>query len=159
MKFAGFAKSPQIGALWHFWTFTTEYKLPVGLLSCFESLMVNVSYALTWMRFTTCIRGIYHHVSGDTLPHMAINHAFGKNSYAGCGWWWNELNTDLTYWADAMRVDDFKQKQDKNTLWAYSHASSIWWWMSLMILREWDSRRALETFTIKCLTTLCPTGR
>ena len=36
----------------------------------------------------------------------------------------DELNTDLTDWADAMRVDDFKQKQDKNSLWAYSHASS-----------------------------------
>ena len=30
--------------------------------------------------------------------------------------------------------------------------------MSLMPLREWDSRRALEAFTIKCLMTLCPQG-
>ena len=44
-----------------------------GQLSCFESLMVNVSDALTWMGFTTCIRGIYHHVLCSTLPHRAIN--------------------------------------------------------------------------------------
>ena len=25
MRFAGFAKSPQIGALWHFWTLTNQY--------------------------------------------------------------------------------------------------------------------------------------
>ena len=37
-----------------------------------------------------------------------------------CDW----LNTDLTDLADAMRVDAFKQKQNKNSLWAYSHASS-----------------------------------
>ena len=28
-----------------------------------------------------------------------------------------ELNTDLTDLADAMRVDAFKQKQNKNSLW------------------------------------------
>ena len=51
----------------------TEYKLPVGKLSCFEFMMVDVSDALTWTRFTTCSRDIHHHVSDDTLPHRAIN--------------------------------------------------------------------------------------
>ena len=83
-----------------------------GQLSCFESLMVNVSDALTWMRFPMCIWGIYHQASDDTLPHMAINHAFGKNSYAGCGWWWDELNTDLTDLTDAMHVERY----DKNRI-------------------------------------------
>ena len=36
-----------------------------------------------------------------------------------------ELNTDWADGTDAMRVDDFKQKQDKNSLWGNSHASSI----------------------------------
>ena len=66
----------------------------------------------------------------------------------GFGW--------LDWWCACGLI---RQKQNKNTLWAYSHASSIWWLMSLMPLREWDSRRALEAFTIKCLTTLCSTGR
>ena len=35
-----------------------------------------------------------------------------------------ELNTDLTDCADAMHVDAFKQKQNKNSLWGHSHASS-----------------------------------
>ena len=59
---------------------------------------------------------------------------------------------------DAMRVDDLKQKQNKNSLWAHSHASSHWWWMLLMFLREWDSRCASEAFTIKCYAALCPMG-
>ena len=53
-----------------------------------------------------CIRDIYHHVSGDTLPHMAINHAFGKNSYAGCG----TINRPLCrweahIWRETLRID------------------------------------------------------
>ena len=28
-------------------------------------------------------RDIHHHVLCSTLPHRAINHAFGKNRYAG----------------------------------------------------------------------------
>ena len=81
-----------------------------------------------------------------------------KNSYAGCGWWWNELNTDCTDLADARGCGLIRQKQYKNSLWGNSHASSIWWLMSLLLLREWDSRRALEAFTIKRLATLCPQG-
>ena len=41
-----------------------------------------------------------------------------------------------------------KQKHDKNSLWGNSHASSLWWWMPLMLLRERDSRCASEAFTI-----------
>ena len=48
-----------------------------------------------------------------------------KNCYAGQGCYVIELNTDWADGTDAMRVDDFKQKQDKNSLWGNSHASSI----------------------------------
>ena len=53
------------------------------------------------------------------FAHRAINR--NKTAVQGVG---DELNTDLADLTDAMRVDDFKQKQDKNTLWGNSHASS-----------------------------------
>ena len=54
------------------------------------------------MRFTTCIRDIYHQVSGDTLPHRAINR--NKTALQGVG---DELNTDLADLTDAMLVGCF----------------------------------------------------
>ena len=82
-----------------------------GILSCFEYLMVNVSDALTWMRFTTCIRDIYHQVSDDTLSHRAINRI--KTVMQGVGaMWLVELNTDLADLTDAMHVGCY----DKNRI-------------------------------------------
>ena len=54
-----------------------------------------------------CIRDIYHHVSGDTLPHRAINRL--KTALQGVG---DELNTDLADLTDAMHVGCY----DKNRI-------------------------------------------
>ena len=62
------------------------------------------------MRFTTCIRDIYHHVSGDTLPHRAINRL--KTAMQGVGVLCDLLNTDLADLTDAMRVGCY----DKNRI-------------------------------------------
>ena len=45
-----------------------------------------------------------------------------KTAMQGVG---DELNTDCTDLADARGCGLIRQKQYKNTLWAYSHASSI----------------------------------
>ena len=59
-------------------------------------------------------------MSDDTLPHRAINR--NKTAVQGVG---DELNTDCTDLADARGCGLIRQKQDKNSLWGNSHASSI----------------------------------
>lgn len=44
MRFAGFAKSPQIGALWHFWTLTEI----VSGLKGFD--FSDISSSLSWVK-------------------------------------------------------------------------------------------------------------
>ena len=48
-----------------------------------------------------------------------------KTAMQGVGVICDMLNTDLTDWADAMRVGGIEQKQNKNTLWVNSHSSSL----------------------------------
>ena len=81
-----------------------------------------------------------------------------KNSYAGYGCYvigWIEYGFCWLDWCSSVKW----QKQDKNSLWGNSHASSLWWWMPLMLLRERDSRCALEAFIICAMCSTLPTGR
>ena len=70
-------------------------KTPCGatlMLRVIDVICLGSSYV---NEFPTPCRDNFHQVSGDTLPHMAINHAFGKNSYAGC---WTINNRPLCRW-------------------------------------------------------------
>ena len=68
-----------------------------------------------------CIRGIYHLCYAALCSH-GDKPCLWQNRYAG---WGDELNTDCTDLADARGCGLIRQKQDKNSLWGNSHASSI----------------------------------
>ena len=100
-------------AMWVKWWNKNRIKTPCGV-----TLMLRVCDGeCLWCPYVNEIhdvhRDIHHHVLYSTLPHRAINHAFGKNRYAG--WevmWLIEYGFCWFYWwyACGSRV---KQKQDK----------------------------------------------